>query len=1167
MADINIRIKAMVGEARQAIASVKRELAGIAPAAKQADSGSNFGKTKAGLESISSQLANTKKQLVGLFVGLPAIGSLKQLAQLAETAKVLDARIKIAVKSSYEFAQAQAQVRQISLSTGTALEANVGLFQKLRVNAKMAQGDAIKLTEIIAKATQLDGGGAGAQAAIFQLQQGLASGTLRGEELNSVLEQTPSLAKAIADGLGLSISKMRELAADGGLTADKVKQALFKMSDDISATYEQLPLTAGRAFENIRTNAIQKLGELDKAAGITEKLAIGLQLIADNMGIVVKLLAGAFILAVQAAIVAGGRWAASIIAQQVAAIRATTTNYAYMTSIAGVGRAATVSAGSVGRLTIAAGLLRNALALVGGPIGVLVTTLLSLGFYLYEKFSNAKSGIDQTREAVEKLQASLGKVNDQVTAATSAVRAQYDAAIERVKESTKAVEDSYKSQTAVIEAELQRRLAVIDTETKAEQQDAAKRLQAIIETEQKKREAIAESSMQTLATWQRTYDSLLAAAKATSDKSRESEQKIRDLEKEAAEEKLRLIQQYEQAYRGTVDRLIVEEQRLLEEVRQRGIERANLQKSVEEIIRGLRRGAMDEYAAYQDKNAEIDQKQAEMRRLIAKGDMESLVQAQKLAEEAIRAAQANSSEVTRAVERDGKMVTETVVSKQQAVDKSIREVQESARLAAEAMRKMDEQQLASAKTVHQEADNAKTMMEALGIEADQTRQALESINNIHYEKLESALKEVQRLAQANEISIKLQADMEALTAQLEELAKYPDRLPTLKPQIELSADNLRAQMAALGETAAENGIELPVGINLDDIRRDLSDFQTEAMNQLSIETASTHTVASNVRDVEAEISSLNGRDTTSTHTVVTRHVSANNAGGMPVARFATGGVVGFPRMTSGVVPGTGNQDSVPRTLQAGAFVLRKAAVAKYGLSNIKNVLRFATGGSVSKRRLGVAEALKLLELGREGMIEYFRGLRNTVGKHNVGSNALNKSLEMQDAEAKHDRQWLQSIAGKSDLTSAEQSRLEQIKSKWFNYMRQPLAVNGPDLEKKLISFKKRFKNFATGGHSEDTVPAMLTPGEVVVNRGTVKRLGLGFFHALNSLKAPQRILGFNKGGIVPGAPIPDVGQSPVAKVVNVKLTLPNGQSRTVQTVGDTDGNLLDALRIAGLSAS
>lgn len=1152
MADINIRIKAMVGEARQAIASVKRELAGIAPAAKQADSGSNFGKTKAGLESISSQLANTKKQLVGLFVGLPAIGSLKQLAQLAETAKVLDARIKIAVKSSYEFAQAQAQVRQISLSTGTALEANVGLFQKLRVNAKMAQGDAIKLTEIIAKATQLDGGGAGAQAAIFQLQQGLASGTLRGEELNSVLEQTPSLAKAIADGLGLSISKMRELAADGGLTADKVKQALFKMSDDISATYEQLPLTAGRAFENIRTNAIQKLGELDKAAGITEKLAIGLQLIADNMGIVVKLLAGAFILAVQAAIVAGGRWAASIIAQQVAANRATTINYAYMTSIAGVGRAATVSAGSVGRLTIAAGLLRNALALVGGPIGVLVTTLLSLGFYLYDKFANAKSGIDQTREAVEKLQASLGKVNDQVTAATSAVRAQYDAAIERVKESTKAVEDSYKAQSGVIEGELKRRMDALDVQSKQEQQGATDNLQSLIAIEQQKREAIAESSTQAFATWQRTYDGLIAAAKATGEKTSEIEQ-------QATGEKLRLIQQYEQAYRGTVDRLIAEEQRLLEEVRQRGIERANLQKSVEEIIRGLRRGAMDEYAAYQDKNAEIDQKQSQIRQLIAKGDMESLAQAQKLAEEAIRAAQANSSEVARAVERDGKMVAETVVSKQQAVDKSIREVQESARLAAEAMRKMDEQQLAGAEKARQEADTAKTQLEALGIEAEKTRKAFEGGIALKFEadlgKLESALQEAQRLAKANEISIKLQADMAALTAQLEELAKFPDRLPKLKPEIELNADNLREQMAALGETAAENGIEMPVGINLDDTRRKLSDFQTEVSSQLKIETVSDHTINSNVPQVEAEINSLNGRNTTSTHTVVTRNVSANNAGGAiaPVAAFANGGAVGFPRMSGGVVPGAGNQDTVPRTLQAGSFVLRKAAVSKYGLGNLKGLLgtvkRYADGGAVK------ADNFALKDMGQAAIL---------ARAERIGGVTLRKRIE-----AEWDR-IMQSLVGTSDWGAIGRMMNDTIKELDELQLRQ---------ERKALIEQQRSNRgtqqtravpvlpFATGGHSEDTVPAMLTPGEVVVDRGTVRRLGLGFFHALNNLKAPQRILGFNKGGIVPGAPIPDVGQSPVAKVVNVKLTLPNGQSRTVQTVGDTDGNLLDALRIAGLSAS
>ncbi|MDP3334973.1 MAG: tape measure protein [Methylococcaceae bacterium] len=219
MANLEIKISAAVDGAKKSVESLSASFKQLKNSIKQSDdSGSNFAKTKTGLQSVSTQLSDTKKQLIGLFLGLPAIGGLKQLIQLAETAKVIDARIRIATKSLAEFTAAQESVRNISLKTGTALEANAGLFAKLRVNAGLASNEALKLTEIIAKATQLDGGGAGANAAIFQLQQGLASGTLRGQELNSVLEQTPSLAKALADGLGLNIGQMRKLAEEGGLS-------------------------------------------------------------------------------------------------------------------------------------------------------------------------------------------------------------------------------------------------------------------------------------------------------------------------------------------------------------------------------------------------------------------------------------------------------------------------------------------------------------------------------------------------------------------------------------------------------------------------------------------------------------------------------------------------------------------------------------------------------------------------------------------------------------------------------------------------------------------------------------------------------------------------------------------------------------------------------------
>lgn len=247
---------------------------------------------KQGIQSISEQLAETKRQFVGFFLGLPALGGLVRSFRLAEVFKEVNAGLKNAAESSDEFNQSQRETTRIALETGQSLEAITGLYSKLKVNAGLAAEDSAKLTSIIAKATQLDGGGAGTQAAIFQLQQGLAAGALRGQELNSVLEQTPSLAKAIADGLGVNIGQLRKIAEQGGLTADVVKDALFKMEGDIGDRFAKLPLTTARAFQNIRTQAILKLGKLDEELGITEGFSNILQAIANNIQAVIALIAG-----------------------------------------------------------------------------------------------------------------------------------------------------------------------------------------------------------------------------------------------------------------------------------------------------------------------------------------------------------------------------------------------------------------------------------------------------------------------------------------------------------------------------------------------------------------------------------------------------------------------------------------------------------------------------------------------------------------------------------------------------------------------------------------------------------------------------------------------------------------------------------------------------------
>lgn len=1111
-------------------------------------------KTSSSLDKMRGGIARIVQLGAGIFAFKGLGDSVRNVVGLAEAAKQIDARLRIATKSAVEFAQAQDKIRQISINTGTALEANAGLYSKLRVNAGLAGAEALKLTDLIAKATKLDGGGAGAQAAVFQLQQGLASGTLRGEELNSVLEQTPSLAKAIADGLGLGIAEMRELAASGGLTASKVKEALFKMSADIEGNYAKLPKTIGGAFENIKTQLISALGKIDQSFGFTDKIAKALQLIADNIKPIVTVVSVGLVLALQAAVVAVARWTVALVASSIVTARATGVTATYVTSLASVSGAATVATVSVGRFALVAAGLSRIMALFGGPIGIAIGLLVTLGVMLYDKFSNAKTPIEQTKEAVVKLAESFQKINDQVNSATSAIRQQFNSAIEGVKASSKGLEDSYKSQTNVILDEMQRRIgSAQDTADQEIAINALKytseegllqaNLQSVIAAEDAKRKAIGEAATQALSAWQVTYENLIAAATAAGTD-------IAVIEQEATAAKIKLVGEFEAAYRNTINNLINEEQRLLGEAKRIGEERAGFSKTIEDKLRDMRRSTMDDYAAYQDKQKQVDEKQAAARSLIAKGDADSIKAGQKLAEDALRLAESTAGQVTKTVEENGKKVTTVVVTQEEANNKAMGQITESANLVQQAMDKLQQSAKDGAAAAGDNAEKAKAQLEALSGEAAKLQQSFASGIDVKFnadtDKLKAALAEAQKLADANKIAVKLEIKAQELTAALDELAKYPDRLPKLKPVIELNAEQMRSEMQKLGDEVKDKKIELPASVNLDDARLELSKFTQEIKTTLKVETNSAHTIDSNAKEVEENIARLQGKDTTSTHTVITRNVTEKATGGLitPVAKFATGGAVGkFNKMRDGIVPGVGDGDTVPRTLEAGSFVLRKAAVQKYGANRLvglmQKVQHFANGGSV-----GGGGSFSAMDNGNGALLARAESLGGLALR-----NRIIKEWEKRSALFSGTTQGSVRDYGKMlEDTAAALDRLQiEIERK--------KGIKGAD------SFQ-----FATGGSVNDTVPAMLTPGEVVVNKSAVQRMGLGFFNALNNLKTPSKVLGFNTGGVVPGAAMPNLGQGQVGKTVNVTLKLPNGQSKTVQTVNDTDGNLLESLRLAGLSA-
>jgi phage-related minor tail protein len=294
-------------------------------------------------------------------------------------------------------------------------------------------------------------------------------------------------------------------------------------------------------------------------------------------------------------------------------------------------------------------------------------------------------------------------------------------------------------------------------------------------------------------------------------------------------------------------------------------------------------------------------------------------------------------------------------------------------------------------------------------------------------------------------------------------------------------------------------------------------------------------------------------------------------------------------MTGGSVPGSGDQDTVPRTLDAGAYVLRKAAVRKYGssaLSKIANgVARFATGGSVVspgsnviKRNKDAVEAQQMIELGLSGMRQYVQWMRMQYGA-SMSIGFEYDTMVGYGQLANTDRKTLESLLNRKQLTGNEKQKLDAIKANWRQAMAQPLAY-GKDLERDLMEYMEQHQGeFYRGGGvaKSDTVPAMLTPGEYVVNRSAVSRFGTGFFESLNNLSLPAQALaarvqgqiqGFSSGGLVQSLVSPMAVPRPAfagdaAPVRTVRVELAAGNRSVSATVDARDETrLLDILKQA-----
>lgn len=444
-----------------------------------------LGKTRAGVESISKQLERLQRLgTVGLGLHLFS-GGIAGLARTADEFNNYQSRIALVSKSNQEASRTFRQLMTVANDTGQLFGATAELYTRVyrAMGDRANSQELLQFTKTINQSMVVSGANAQeASAAIIQLSQGMASGTLRGEEFNSVAEQAPVILEMLQKSLGKTSGELRKMAEDGELTTEVVLRAVRESAEGVQAQYDQMPKTIGRAVNELTNAWMQFIGQTDGALSASSVAATVISTLAQHLnllgnaalvvGVIMsgRLLAGfvattASIVRQQAALAVSNttmvaRAAIEVKAAQsaLAMARATDAETAAVARLTAANRALAVAKGAAVASSVGGGLM----ALAGGPIGVAIIAVMGLvAAYQYLKEREAEleaqynqtqatiqNNIDKTRELIElRNQGQVGGFSDRFAqvnannAELAAAQAQLDELI-RKRDMLQSVQDT-----------------------------------------------------------------------------------------------------------------------------------------------------------------------------------------------------------------------------------------------------------------------------------------------------------------------------------------------------------------------------------------------------------------------------------------------------------------------------------------------------------------------------------------------------------------------------------------------------------------------------------------------------------------------------------------------------------------------------------------------------
>lgn len=249
-------------------------------------------RVKTGLERIADSADKARDKVDSLwskFNQLAAFAgvsfTLGSIINAIDEWKVIEGQVNNVTKSQQESKTVQKEIYNIASRTRQLYGSTAELFTSVARNAqelKKSTKDILLFTEDVSNAMLLGGGSAASQeAALVQLGQALGSGVLRGDELNSIMEQAPRLAKAIAEGMGTTIGQLRQMGQEGKLTAQDVFNAIRGQSDRLKMELGKMPWTVGQASNKMQ-NALGKFfKEFEDKTGVIDGMAKRMAKLAD----------------------------------------------------------------------------------------------------------------------------------------------------------------------------------------------------------------------------------------------------------------------------------------------------------------------------------------------------------------------------------------------------------------------------------------------------------------------------------------------------------------------------------------------------------------------------------------------------------------------------------------------------------------------------------------------------------------------------------------------------------------------------------------------------------------------------------------------------------------------------------------------------------------------